>query len=65
MELANDLVELNHKSEAASYYEQAMETVQESTMRVMCMRNLLNLKIDCGEYFYFLFIVGYNNKDLI
>ncbi|XP_075980220.1 40-kDa huntingtin-associated protein-like [Anticarsia gemmatalis] len=50
MELASDLIELNHKCEAASYYEQALEMVQESTMKVMCMRNLLNLKIDCGKY---------------
>ncbi|CAB3230231.1 unnamed protein product [Arctia plantaginis] len=50
MELANDLVELNHKLEATSYYEQAMESVQEYTMRVMCMRNLMNLKIDCAKH---------------
>lgn len=52
MELANDLIELNHKLEAAAYYEQAIETVTESTMKVMCLRKLLNLRIDCGWYNY-------------
>ncbi|XP_026741525.1 uncharacterized protein LOC113503676 isoform X2 [Trichoplusia ni] len=50
MELANDLTELNHKMEAASYYEQAIETVTESTLRIMCLRNLLNLRVDCKKY---------------
>nr|XP_049704654.1 uncharacterized protein LOC110379861 [Helicoverpa armigera] len=50
MEIATDLVELNHKLEAASYYEQAIDTVTEGTMKVMCLRNLLNLRIDCGKY---------------
>ncbi|PZC74206.1 hypothetical protein B5X24_HaOG208196 [Helicoverpa armigera] len=50
MEIASDLVELNHKLEAASYYEQAIDTVTEGTMKVMCLRNLLNLRIDCGKY---------------
>ncbi|KAJ8714825.1 hypothetical protein PYW08_004806 [Mythimna loreyi] len=50
MELASDLIELNHKLEASSYYEQAIDTVTESTMKTICLRNLLNLRIDCGKY---------------
>ncbi|KAL0870878.1 hypothetical protein ABMA27_004718 [Loxostege sticticalis] len=49
MELANDLVELNHKLEAVSYYEQALEAVGDQTMRLMCMRKLLNMQIDCDK----------------
>ncbi|KAJ0174864.1 hypothetical protein K1T71_009972 [Dendrolimus kikuchii] len=49
MELSNDLVSLNHKLEALSYYEQALELVEESTMKVMGLRHLLNLQIDCGK----------------
>ncbi|KAH9635959.1 hypothetical protein HF086_015533 [Spodoptera exigua] len=41
MELASDLVELNHKLEAAAYYEQALETVTETTMKTICLKNLL------------------------
>lgn len=48
MELASDLIELNHKLEASAYYEQAIDTVTESTMKTICLRNLLNLRIDCG-----------------
>ncbi|KAJ8712052.1 hypothetical protein PYW07_004894 [Mythimna separata] len=50
MELASDLIELNHKLEASSYYEQAIDTVTESNMKTICLRNLLNLRIDCGKY---------------
>uniref|UniRef100_A0A2A4J1A6 Uncharacterized protein n=1 Tax=Heliothis virescens TaxID=7102 RepID=A0A2A4J1A6_HELVI len=50
MEIASDLVELDHKLEAASYYEQAIDTVTEGTMKVICLNNLLNLRIDCGKY---------------
>lgn len=48
-ELANDLVSLNHKLEAASYYEQALDTVSDQTMKIMCLRNLLNLQMDCDN----------------
>ncbi|XP_014361389.2 40-kDa huntingtin-associated protein [Papilio machaon] len=50
MELANNLVSLNHKLEAVTYYEEALETVNDSTMKLLYMRNLLNLLIDCGKY---------------
>ncbi|KAG6463124.1 hypothetical protein O3G_MSEX013681 [Manduca sexta] len=50
LELSNDLVHLNKKSEAACYFEQALETVVDNTMRIMCLRNLLNLQIDCEKY---------------
>lgn len=52
MELANNLVSLNHKLEAVTYYEEALETIDESTMKLMYMRNLLNLLIDCGMVYY-------------
>lgn len=50
MELASDLVELNHKLEAAAYYEQALETVTETIMKTICLKNLLSLRIDSGKY---------------
>ncbi|CAH0400718.1 unnamed protein product [Chilo suppressalis] len=46
MELANDLIALNHKLEATSYYEQALEIVTDQTMKIMCLKNLLNLQIE-------------------
>ncbi|CAG4944533.1 unnamed protein product [Parnassius apollo] len=50
MELASNLVSLNHKLEAVAYYEQALDTLSEGTMKLMYMRNLLNLLIDCGKF---------------
>lgn len=50
MELAGNLIELQYKLEAVSYYEQALETITEPTMKLMCLRNLLNLMIDCDKY---------------
>ncbi|XP_028165947.1 uncharacterized protein LOC114356789 [Ostrinia furnacalis] len=49
MELANDLAVLEHKLEAVSYYEQALEGVVDTTMRLMCMRKLLNMQIECDK----------------
>ncbi|CAG9788504.1 unnamed protein product [Diatraea saccharalis] len=49
IELANDLIALNYKLEAASYYEQALETVTDQTVKNMCLKNLLNLQIDCDN----------------
>lgn len=49
MELADNLVSLNHKLEALFYYEQALETVEDKTRRLMFMRNLLDLQINCGK----------------
>lgn len=49
MELANDLASLNHKLEAMSYYQQALELIEDGTMKIMSLRHLLNLQIDCGK----------------
>ncbi|KAI8439131.1 hypothetical protein MSG28_012989 [Choristoneura fumiferana] len=48
-EVANHLVELNLKCEAVSYYEQALELVEESNMKIMFMRNYINLLIECDN----------------
>ncbi|XP_049876172.1 40-kDa huntingtin-associated protein [Pectinophora gossypiella] len=50
MELADGLVSLNHKLEAVSYYEQALELVEDKTRKLMFLRNLLNLQMDCGKF---------------
>ncbi|XP_047535416.1 40-kDa huntingtin-associated protein [Vanessa atalanta] len=50
LELANELIELDHKHEALAYYEQAVDIIEDSTMKLMCMRNLVNLLIKCGKY---------------
>ncbi|CAH2043134.1 unnamed protein product, partial [Iphiclides podalirius] len=50
MELANNLLSLNHKLEAVAYCEQALDTVRDSAMKLMYSRNLLNLLIDCGKF---------------
>lgn len=50
MELAGDLVSLEHKLEALSYYEQALEIIEHKTLSIMCLRNLLNLQIDCEKF---------------
>ncbi|XP_068617852.1 uncharacterized protein [Battus philenor] len=50
MELANDLVTLNHKLEALAYYEEALDTVSEGAMKLMYMMNLHNLLIECGKF---------------
>ncbi|KAM3959685.1 huntingtin-associated protein 40 kDa [Aphomia sociella] len=50
MELANNLVSLNHKLEAISYYEQALENIDDKTMRLMCMRTVLNLLIESDKW---------------
>lgn len=60
MELANNLVSLNHKLEAVAYYEQALDSVKDSKMKLMYMTNLLNLLIDCSKShftFFNLFVV--------
>ncbi|CAK1550343.1 unnamed protein product [Leptosia nina] len=49
MEIANDLLELDHKLEAIAYYEQALEIIQDDFMKLMCLNKLLNLQIDCGK----------------
>lgn len=54
MELADNLVMLNLKLEAVAYYEQALETVDDKTRKLMFMKNLVNLLIDCGDYTLFL-----------
>lgn len=48
MELADSLVTLNLKYEAVAYYEQALDTVEDETRKLMFMKNLINLLIDCG-----------------
>ncbi|CAH2092567.1 unnamed protein product [Euphydryas editha] len=50
LELGKELVELDHRLEALSYYEQAVDIIEDSTMKLMCMRNLVNLLIECGKY---------------
>ncbi|XP_072945247.1 40-kDa huntingtin-associated protein-like [Epargyreus clarus] len=50
MELASELVALNHKFEALEYCKQALDLVGDETMKLMYMRNLVNLYIDCEEY---------------
>ncbi|XP_050664820.1 uncharacterized protein LOC126965321 [Leptidea sinapis] len=51
LEIANNLIELDHKLEAAAYFEQALETLQEDNMmKVTCLHNLFNLQIDCDKY---------------
>ncbi|KAL4703677.1 hypothetical protein ACJJTC_016221 [Scirpophaga incertulas] len=50
LELANDLVSLNYKCEAISYYKQALESASDKTVRLMCMKNLLNLQIDSEAF---------------
>lgn len=59
MELAENLVMLNLKLEAVAYYEQALETVQDKTRKLMFMRHLVNLLIDCGKIFYRFFCFAY------
>lgn len=49
IELANDLITLNLKSEAINYYEQALECIVDQTTRVTCLRQLLDLQIECGK----------------
>ncbi|XP_026321530.1 uncharacterized protein LOC113231429 [Hyposmocoma kahamanoa] len=50
MELADSLVMLNLKLEAVAYYEQALETVDDKTRKLMFMKNLVNLLIDCEKF---------------
>ncbi|XP_026756202.1 uncharacterized protein LOC113516056 [Galleria mellonella] len=50
MELASNLVSFNHKLEAISYYEQALENIENKTMKLMCMRTILNLLIECEKW---------------
>lgn len=57
MELADSLVMLNLKLEAVAYYEQALETVDDKTRKLMFMKNLVNLLIDCGIIYFFVAIV--------
>lgn len=51
LELADGLVELNYKHEALVYYAEAVESVDDNTMKLMCMRNMFNLLVDCGRLF--------------
>ncbi|KAJ2945385.1 hypothetical protein O0L34_g188 [Tuta absoluta] len=50
MELADHLIFLGHKKEALSYFEQALELVEDKFRRLMQTRNLLNLQIDCDQF---------------
>ncbi|KAI5634892.1 hypothetical protein NE865_12375 [Phthorimaea operculella] len=50
MELADHLIYLNHKKEALSYFEQALELVEDKFRRLMHTRDLLNLQIDCEQF---------------
>lgn len=59
MELAESLVTLNLKFEAVAYYEQALDTVEDKTRKLMFMKNLVNLLIDCGIIYYYYFSLVY------
>ncbi|XP_041982072.1 uncharacterized protein LOC121735342 isoform X2 [Aricia agestis] len=50
LELANNLVDLNHRQEAIVYYEQALNNITDKTTRLMCLRDLMNIQIDCDKY---------------
>ncbi|XP_053610546.1 40-kDa huntingtin-associated protein [Plodia interpunctella] len=50
MEIADHLIDLNHKSEAVGYYQQALEDMEEKTMKIVHLRNLVNLLIDCDKF---------------
>ncbi|XP_023946416.1 40-kDa huntingtin-associated protein [Bicyclus anynana] len=50
LELADGLVDLNYKQEALAYYEEAVNTIEDKTMKLMCMRNFFNLLLECGKH---------------
>ncbi|XP_013190351.2 40-kDa huntingtin-associated protein [Amyelois transitella] len=50
MEIADHLVALNHKCEAVAYYQQALEDIDEKTMKIVHMKNLVNLLIECDKF---------------
>ncbi|XP_032519136.2 40-kDa huntingtin-associated protein [Danaus plexippus] len=52
LELAEELVSLDLKSEALVYYEQALETATNGVVNLMCSRKIINLLIDCRKYEY-------------
>lgn len=47
--LASDLVSLGHKEEALAYYTQALDHIKENTTKLTCLKNKMNLEIDCGK----------------
>ncbi|XP_045500463.1 uncharacterized protein LOC123697931 [Colias croceus] len=49
MEISNDLLELDHKLEAIAYYEQAIDTIEEEALKLMCLFKLMNMQIDAGK----------------
>lgn len=48
--LSSDLISLGHKDEALAYYTQAIDHVKEYTTKLTCLKNKMNLEIDCGEF---------------
>ncbi|XP_034834349.1 40-kDa huntingtin-associated protein-like [Maniola hyperantus] len=50
LELAEGLVDLNYKNEALVYYEEAVDSIEDKTMKLMCFRNMFNLLLDCDKY---------------
>ncbi|XP_059057863.1 uncharacterized protein LOC131851386 [Achroia grisella] len=50
MELANNLVSFDYKLEAIAYYEQALKNIENNTMKLTCMRTILNLLIVCDKW---------------
>ncbi|XP_004923956.1 uncharacterized protein LOC101741560 [Bombyx mori] len=50
MELASNLSTLGHKAEAISYYQQALDTVVDYTMKLMALWNLMILQIDSEKF---------------
>ncbi|XP_038222274.1 uncharacterized protein LOC119839909 [Zerene cesonia] len=49
MEISSNLLELDHKLEAIAYYEQAIDTIEEEALKLMCLLKLLNMQIDAGK----------------
>ncbi|XP_047521499.1 40-kDa huntingtin-associated protein [Pieris napi] len=49
LEIANDLLEINHKLEAITYFKQALDIIQDETMKLMCMIKLFKMQIDSGK----------------
>lgn len=58
MELANNLVILNKRLEAISYYEQALDTLEShSKLRLKCLCNILSLNVQCGKKTCFITLI--------
>ncbi|KOB64878.1 Factor VIII intron 22 protein [Operophtera brumata] len=47
MRLSSDLVALGHKEEALAYYAQAIHHVKENNMKQICLKNKIDLEIEC------------------